>query len=392
MAGVVPTGFDRKTLQEIKADAEERQRDELGQELNQRADSLLGQLNGVMFDALAQLWEVLEALYSSFNPDAATGQSLDNLSALTGTTRRDATFSEVLTTVNIDGSFTLPAGSVATVAGNANARFLLVADVVNAGGGPANFTDVLFRAETAGPVVANAGTLTEGPSLVTGWNTVTNPLDADQGLALETDSELRLKREQEIAGIGGSTVDGIRADVLAVDGVTSASVLENQTNAVDANGLPAHSFEVVVLGGVDADIAQAIFGSKPAGILAFGATTVAVTDSEGDSVDISFTRPTTKDVWLEYDLAVDGSYAGDAQVKAAVVAFAEDAFGQGADVVQSRLVAPAFGVIGVRDVTAVRLGFSVSPTLEDNLVIAVREIAAFDTSRVAVATVVFVDS
>lgn len=392
--GVTPEGFARKDLQTIKQEVEEQQRDELGQGINQRGDSVLGQLNGIVFNALAELWEVAEAIYASQYPDSATGQSLDGVAAITGTRRRGQTSSTVLVDVNLDGAFTLPAGSVVfDPARPDDTRFLVDADVTNPGGSPATIPGVAFTAETPGPVVANAGTLTGGPELVTGWNSATNPEDAEVGMTVETDAELRLRRAQEVAGPGGASLDAIRADVLKVVGVISASVIENTTAVPDAFGVPPHAFEVIVLGGDDDEIAAAIFANKAAGILAFGSTVVLVQDSEGDDVSIGFTRPTERDVWLEYDLAVDGDYpgGGDDAVKEAVVDFARSAFGQSQDVIESRLAAPAFDVLGVRDVIEIRLGFAPAPVGTANLPIGVREIADFDTSRVLVSTVAFVD-
>ena len=393
MAGLTPTGFERKTLAQVKADIEAAQREALGQELNQQADSLLGQLNGVMFNALAELWEVLEAVYASQNPDAATNQSLDNVSAITGTLRKEATFSTVLCDVDIDAG-TLSAGAVAFVPGNPSARFLLDADVVNPGPGSALFTDIPFTAETAGPVVANSGTLTGGPELVTGWNSCTNPLDAEVGEDVEEDPDLRLRRKQEVEGPGGASPNAIRADVSKVDDVESVSVIENTDSITSPDGIPPHAFETIVLGGDDTEIAVAIFNNRAAGILAHGSTVVTVQDSEGNDVDIGFTRPTAREVWLEYDIAVDGNYpaGGDALVQQAVAAFGTDTFGQGDDIIASKLNQPALGVLGVRDVTAIRLGFAASPVGTVNLPILLREIGTFDTSRVLVSTTPFVDS
>lgn len=392
--GITPAGFARKDLATILAEIEEQQRDDIDPGLNQEGDSLLGQLNSVVGNAFAELWEVAEAIYDNQYPDTASNQSLDDVAAITGTSRRAATNSTVLCDVNIDGGFTLPAGSVAFVPGQAGTtRFLLDEDLNNPGGGPATFIGVAFTAQDTGPVVANAGTLTGGPELVTGWNSVTNPNDATLGKLQETDAELRLRRLQEVAGAGGSTLEAIRADVSRVAGVISVKALENTSDIVDSNGLPPHSFEVLVLGGDDDDIAQAIFDTKPAGILAFGSTIVNVEDSEGVTVPIGFSRPTAKQVWLELDLLVDDDYpaGGDDAVKQTVVEFAETIFLTGDDVVLARLNQAAFMVMGVRDITEIRAGFAVSPIGTANLIIALRELASFDTSRVVVNTSPFVD-
>lgn len=392
--GVTSNGFERKDLQTILEEIEESQRDDIDPGLNQEADSLLGQLNGVMVNALSELWEVAEAVYNAFNPDTASNQSLDNVAAITGSTRRPATPSTVLADVTLDPGTTLPAGSVATVAGDPDARFLLDTEIVWPGPGPFTFVDQPFTAESTGPTVANAGTLTGGPELVTGWASVTNPLDATLGTDDETDAAFRARRLAEVAGAGGSTLEAIRSDVSRVAGVTAVSAIENTSGVVDpVTGLPAKSFEVIVSGGLDADIASAIFGSKPAGILSFGTTTELVENSEGDDVPISFTRPTEVEIWLEIDVLVDGTYpvGGDAAVAEAVATFGDARFGQGDDVVLAAFNASIFSVLGVRDISEIRAGFAVSPTGTVNLPILLRQLARFDTARIAVSSSAFVD-
>ena len=400
--GVTPAGFVRKDLQTILDEFEQQQRNDISPGLNQEADALAGQLNAVMGNATAELWEVAEAVYNSQYPDTSGGTSLDNVSAITGTTRRGETESTVICDVDIDGGFTLLKDSVCFDPDRADdTRFLLDEDIENTGGSPAIFS-VSFTAESAGATVANAGTLIGGPELVTGWNSCTNPLDADVGTEVELDPPLRFRREEEVAGQGGSTTEAIRADVRKVEGVLSTSVLENFTEFTDANGVPAKSFEVIVQGGADADIAQAIFDTKPSGIRPFGSTIVPVIDSEGESIDIAFTRPTVLDIFLEIDLDKDpAEYPdpdGDDQVKAATVTRGAAQFNQGQDVVLTQLNGSfeggvgIFSVAGVKDVTEIRAGFSISPAGTANLPIAVREIADFDTSRIVVASSDFVEA
>ena len=74
---------------------------------------------------------------------------------------------------------------------------------------------------------------------------------------------------------------------------------------------------------------------------------------------------------------------GDAQVKAAIVAYG-DAQKCGKDVVASRLSAAAFTVPGVGDVTDIDIGLAPAPASGATLVITKRQLAVFDTSRITV--------
>ena len=80
--GVIPTGFNRKPLTVILQEIETSNQTELGSGVIQTPQSPLGQLNGLMADLIAQLWEFAETTYNSHDPDAAEGNNLDRLAKL----------------------------------------------------------------------------------------------------------------------------------------------------------------------------------------------------------------------------------------------------------------------------------------------------------------------
>jgi Baseplate J-like protein. len=86
------------------------------------------------------------------------------------------------------------------------------------------------------------------------------------GLDRETDRELRERYYLSLAAGGAATIDSIRAAVLKVPGVRTARVFQNPTMEFDDEGRPPKSVEVVVLGGADGDVAQAIHDTIAAGI------------------------------------------------------------------------------------------------------------------------------
>lgn len=392
--GVTDEGFVAKTLEVIRSEIEDEIRATFGDDTNTSSASVMGQLIGIMATKLREVWELAEAAYGGQYPDSAISRSLTMLAALTGTQRRAATKGTVECTVNVNPGTYLPGALIASVSGYPDRRFVNVDTVTNSGGVAANVTDITFECEEAGVVLANAGTLTVIAQAAVGWNSVTNPADATAGEVEETDVELRTRRELELASAGSTTADAIRSDILRlVTGVISCTVLENDTDDTDGNGLPPHSVEAIVLGpdGYDADddqaVADQIWATKAGGIQAYGSTSKTVTDSQGFTHTVKFTRPTDKNVYLEFDLTVDDdTYAGDTAFKEAVVAFGDDAYGGGDDVIRARLIAAAFDVAGVEDVAGLRLGFAVLPVGTANLAIALREIARLDTARIVVAS------
>lgn len=77
--GVIPSGFNRKPLAVILAEIEARMVTQFGPDVIQTSQSPFGQINGLMADVIAQLWEITESTYQSFDPSQAEGNRLDVL-------------------------------------------------------------------------------------------------------------------------------------------------------------------------------------------------------------------------------------------------------------------------------------------------------------------------
>jgi len=389
MPFVDATGLQIKTIEEILDELSTQEKAEIDATLNTAPDEPLGQLNGIFAAQLREVWEVAQVAYNGFNPDAAEGFLLEKLSALTGTLREGATKSRVSLDVDVDAAAVLTAGThFANVVGDPDNRWSPVVDFTSIGG----VQSVEFEAEFAGATIANAGTITVISTPVVGWNTVTNPLDAVPGKEIDTDAELRQRREEELRATGSATLDAIRADVLADEGVQQVSVFENTTDITDPiTGLPPHSIEVVVFDGTppvltNAEIAQLIWDTKPAGVLAFGLESGIATDTIGAFHPIGFSRPTEREVWIEIFVSVNiaTGYAGSAALEAAIVALNNTDLLLGRDVIANKITETAMAFPGIFDVTSTQLGFAAFPVTIVNLPIAAREIARFDTSRILV--------
>jgi hypothetical protein len=253
--------------------------------------------------------------------------------------------------------------------------------------------DVVFRAAETGPVSANAGTLTVISTSVTGWTTITNPDDAAVGREADEDSDLRSRREADLARAGSGTRLAIQSDVNALDDVQAVIVFENKTDSVDANGLPPHSIEVVVDDGevpaVDDDVlAQAIFDSTGAGIQWHGTgSSGTATDEEGTDYTVPFTRVTFVDVHLAYTIETGAGYIGDAQLQSDIVEQAQSLFNEvGDDVLFAALLGLPLSREGVLNVTDFFLDITDTPVATDDIPIGPRSKAAFNTANVDITT------
>lgn len=80
--GVKPTGFVRKPLDVIMSEIQTAMITEFGPGVVQTPQSPLGQLNGLMANLTAGLWELAEDIYQSYDPDQAEGARLNILARI----------------------------------------------------------------------------------------------------------------------------------------------------------------------------------------------------------------------------------------------------------------------------------------------------------------------
>jgi len=378
--GISPEGFKRKRLDQLLEELNSEVKSIFGDNFNVSPESPDGQINGVVSESNANLWEIAEESYNSFNPSAATGTTLSNLVQLNGITRLPSTSSRVQLTLSGVAGTIIPSGSLVST-NDTGDQFSTEQDITLDGGGNGS---VFANSTTPGPISALSGSITEIDTPITGWSSVTNSADAQIGTDEETDVELRARRERSVARDAQAIIDAIFAGVANIPGVTQTVVLENDTDIVDANGLPPHSFQVIVVGGVDEEIGDTIWLKKPAGILSFGSTTVQIIDSQGIPHDISFSRPTTVDIYVTVTLNTFAEYPanGDDLIKQAIVDYANGDLVQGRgfsladDVVYTRLYTPINSVQG-HEITDLRIGISPSPTGTSNIPISATEISNF---------------
>lgn len=385
--GVLETGFKRKRLDLLLEELNSEVKAIFGENFNVSPESPDGQINGVISESNANLWEIAEEAYNAFNPSAATGAALSNLVQLNGITRLAATNSIVQVSITGTPGTVIPAGSLIST-NDTGDQFSIDSEITLDGAG--NGTVFATAIET-GPIQALTGTLTVIDTPITGWSSVTNSSNAELGTDEETDVELRVRRERSVARDAQSIIDAIYASVANIEGVTQAIVLENDTNSTDSNGLPPHSFQVIVVGGNDAEIAEAIWLNKPAGILSFGTTTEAVIDSQGISHDISFSRPTTVDIYVEVTLSTDDDYPanGDDLIKQYIVDYANGdlvagrGFSLADDVIYTRLYTPINKVQG-HEISDLKIDTVSPPTGTSNIAIASTEISNFLIANITV--------
>lgn len=436
--GLSAAGLTIPTVDEVIDDINEAFWAQFGTTLDLSANTPMGQMIGIFAERYVAICELAQAVYSSQDPDAATGDALEGIAMLTGTTRAPATPSTVVLTLTGTNGTVVTAGSIAeTGAGiefqtDANATLATLTAWANStaytvgqrrrngtrsyicitagtsasSGGPTGTTaditdgtahwryigegtaavDVAATAVLDGPQSAISGTVTEIVTAVSGWSGVRNLEDAIPGTAEDTDAQLRERRVDELTTPGTSPVDAVRADLLNVANVTAVTVFNNPTDSTDADGVPPHSIEALVSGGADQDIWDALLASVAAGIRCHGDEVGTAEDDNGNLHTVAFTRPEEVEIYVAITVEYDARYFpidGAAQIEAAIVAWG-DALEAGYNIRSSAVSAQAFSVAGVIGVTVCNIDDAPAPASSTTVPISTRQRADFDTSRISV--------
>ena len=150
--------------------------------------------------------------------------------------------------------------------------------------------------------------------------------------------------------------------------------------------MPAQHIWVIVNGGSNADIAEAIFENKASAIGTWGDSLVNHVFN-GDVYPIRFERPTDVPIYIDVTLTVDETYPsdGDEQVAAALVEYYAT-LGLGQDVIHSRHYTPINTVPG-HTVDSLYIGVAASPTQSNDIPITDEQRATTATTYITVTSV-----
>lgn len=437
--GLLSTGFVPQPLDVIRAKFDEAARATFGASLDLSDRSYGGWLHGLLADRLAALWELLEQITTSGDPDKAAAALLEGLAMLTGTFRAPATASTVTLTLTGTPATAVSAGSRAATAStgavfatsaagtitaltawanttayslddrctNSGKSYVCITAGTSAGsGGPtttaADITDgtvhwrfmgvgtgavdIASAAVETGPTIAVAGDITTITTAVSGWSSVINLRDAAVGRAEATDSELRQQREIDLARPGTGTDPAVLEALGNVPGVTSVRIFDNRSNVTNDDGVPAHSIEALVEGGADQDIWDALLANVPESIGTYGTEVGSATDSTGQIQQFSFSRPTATEIYATLEVTVDAETwpsDGANQIKLMIVTWG-NLLGCGRAVTAWATGVNASAVPGVRDVTSVLIGTAPAPVASTTIAIDSRHRSTWDTTRVVV--------
>lgn len=306
----MPNSFDQNGLQtltqnEIVENLTKSFQDIYGEDINVDSNSPDGQIINIFAQMLEDYYETLNQIYISFDPDQAIGTVLDQRCAINGIQRKAGTYTYVMINVVADRNLTLQGldqnavEDAYTISDNEGNQFAL-ANTTAIGIGT---TSLRFRAVNIGNIEVLPNTITTPVTVILGVTSVNNPSGAnEQGTNEETDAELRERRKRSVSIANQGYTDGLLAALENIPDVTKASVYQNRTSTTDADGIPGHSIWVVVQGGSDEEIGQAMDFKVAGGVGMKGAQSVNVTQADGSVATYNFDRPTAQPLYVLLDI------------------------------------------------------------------------------------------
>jgi len=204
-------------------------------------------------------------LANQFDPQYASGRFQDALARIYFLTRKPAQATAVTCTLGGISGTPIPAGTLAQDQ-SGNTYVLLTSVTIGSGGTVTS----QWQNQATGAIACSAGTLTKVYQQINGWDTITNPSDGIIGNVVESRADFEFRRQNSVAINGRGTNQAIYASVFEINNVLDCFVIDNPAGIEVNYGasnypLAPHSVYVAVVGGIDAQVAQAIWSKKDDG-------------------------------------------------------------------------------------------------------------------------------
>lgn len=245
-----------------------------------------------------------------------------------------------------------------------------------------------FDCVETGAIPVPVGDVNKVVSQLSGWEEIYNPVPGDTGRNRETDIELRERYYNSVRISGAATAESIIANLINDNPTVSyAKIYENRSN-YEKDGMPPHSFEIVVTGGTDQEIAETIYKYKPAGIETHGNVSRPVEDINGDEIIIKFSRAISVPIYVRVTVLslTDEEELTDSLASAIISAVLTygNSLQISQDVFYQRFYGPIFSnTSGVENIK-VEVSTDGTTYKEDDISIGKAEQATFSDSRISV--------
>lgn len=383
-------GFKRLRVADYLPIIQEQAREQFGEDADLSDRTPLGRFIYLQALQRAEDNEVAEQVWNSRFVDTSEGASLDSNVKRALLTRKRWLKASGPVVLNLNKGTVVPAGYLLRTPYNVYFRTFEAVSATEDGNYQVNVEALEYG--TIGNVAA--GDISVVVNTLEGINSVSNTSGFFNGQDEETDQALIERYYDSLGKVGARRIESIEANVLdEVPGVRSAVVIENDSDNYDEDGRPPHSFETIVLGGVDELIAQKILEQKGGGIRAYGATIVNVTDQKGKVHKIGFTRASTVPIYIKIYRKNNAQFPleGDQLLVKKAIEYVGGIYnntvyngvGMSSNIILARLESVLFAVDGLVDVR-VELSSDGSVYTASNINIAFPEVAETDMSKIEV--------
>jgi uncharacterized phage protein gp47/JayE len=152
------------------------------------------------------------------------------------------------------------------------------------------------------------------------------------------------------------------------------------------NGITAHTFAPVVLGGDSTRIGQAILDTAPLGVASFGDVSVTAYDINSNPVVVKFSRPDLVPIKIVLTLETYPDFQENSPnlIRQALIDYIAT-LSVGDDILYSRLFTPINTVSGF-SVAAMKIGRASGVLATDNIVLSHKEIATISAADITFGT------
>src|SRR5471030_1119718 len=368
--------------------------DAFGGGVNQSLTTPEGQIarsdSAIIEDKNANIAEIVNQV----NPDYSSGRWQDGIGRIYFMDRIAAVGTVVTCTcVGLVGTY-IPIGSQAQ--DNSGYIYSSITDGTISSDGT---VDIDFQCVTTGPIPCPAGTLTTIYRSIFGWDSVINSAAGTLGVNVESRTDFEFRRKNSVAANAVNSPQSIYANVLAVDGVLDAYVIDNPLGTAVNIGstnysVAKNSVYVAVVGGAESDIAAAIWEKKSLGCSYNGNTSYTVYDDNyiepKPAYVVTWQTPAAVPIYFSVQIENSTSLPGNivTLIQTAIVsAFNGDDGGTrariGSTIFAGRYYAPVFNTDSNVNIQSIGIGIT-SPGASTSVTMGIDQRPTLDASNITV--------
>lgn len=304
-------GLSIKTFNDIRDQLEAGFKEIHGEDIDLGSHTSDGQVINIFAQIQTDLRELIREIYNTLTPEYCRGAIQDIRYRINHLRRNKGTFTIVPMTITVAKTVTLQgldadyndvlASAYGATDDSGNKYYLIDTVTLTAG-----VHVVPFRAQNVGYNLPIIGTIVNPITIKSEVQSlINNSAPTSIGTAEESDEAYQLRRDRSPEFRAQNCADAMRAQLLALDGVSDAYVYEhdyeNYPDTIDADGIPLHYVWPIVEGGSNADIATVLYANCGAAGLK-GAVEVDTVTASGRTFTTHFDRSVAIPLYVRFDL------------------------------------------------------------------------------------------